>query len=424
MCDASKHHKIEIEADHVRTGIAITQATPQTFLVPWVRMMTRIRIAAVRNAAALIIICCCMLTQAQATFHSQRLMKGTRNSDTRHISSIFGSNGSSQNQIIKQAKSRIKMNHEVKSSGTVPKGDSFTLQQEVRDEKSFRQRDEQQTQVPSSNNTDGKQKAPTVISTSFTVSPVSTSDKKSNAPVVAPTIAPTTMSVPLGNPLPTSKPIISVPLSVASSTAPTTFFTESTNTPSATRSISPTTLDGGNSITAPPSVVLIVTPVAAPTDDTMNDSDKDAVLENEPSTTSSSGKAESGAIVGVVLAVIVSVIVSIMVLRVRHKYVQKHGAASTRRRRGKAMLQQESDILSDDVDDQRNETTVRIITSNDHDTASPDRTFEIHLDDDEVDNANIYSQESSFISTSGGEEIESDFDQNRTTITKRNIENS
>lgn len=365
--------------------------------------MTRIRIAAARNAAALIIICCCMLTQTHAT-----------NSDTRNIPSIFRSNGLSQNKIKMQAKKRIKMNHKVKPSDTVPVGDSFQLRQEVSDEKSSRQRDQQQTQVPSSNNTDVKQIAPTVGSASFTVSPVSIPGKKSNAPVRAPTILP----VLFDNPLPTSKPIISVPLSVATSQSPTTFLTDSSNTPSATRSSSPTTLGGGNTITAPPSPVLVITPVTAPIV-----SDKDAVLGNEPGTTSSSGKAESGTIVGVVLAVIVSMIVSIMVLRVRHKYVQKHGAASTRRRRGKVeQQQQESGILTDDID--QNAKTVRIITSNDHDTASPDRTFEIHLDDDEVDNAHIYSQESSFISTSGGEEIESDLDQNITTPTKRKNENS
>jgi hypothetical protein len=111
-----------------------------------------------------------------------------------------------------------------------------------------------------------------------------------------------------------------------------------------------------------------------------------------------------------------------MVLKARHKYVQKHGAASTRQRRNKSQTQEKeiTGAVIDDIDNElHNIKTVHIITNIDHDTAdaSPDRTYEIHLEDD--DDAHIYSQESSFLSTSGGEEIESDLDRNVAT-TKSN----
>jgi hypothetical protein len=283
--------------------------------------------------------------------------------------------------------------------------------------------------------TDGKDKAPVTVSATFTVAPVATPMKDktmtTDSPVRAPTIQPAPIALPTTPP--SSKPIVSVPLSVTTSAAPTAFFVDTSTAPTTTPSQNkPIT----SVPTVQPSPPLMIRPTVAPTTNdatnTTNSDDKDIVLGNEQSdavtdsqtgvTAQSGGKVTHGAIIGVVLAVIVSMIVSVMVLMARHKYVQKHGAYSTRRRR--KLAQQNETAMSEaniDGDLQQSIKTVHIITNSDNDplNTSPDRTYEIHLEEDVDDGnnhaeggAHIYSQESSFISTSGGEEMESDLDQN------------
>jgi hypothetical protein len=387
----------------------------------------------VSNTVALITVCSCISAQVHASFESQRLMKGIRSRDSHSIPSIFAKKSAHRNRT----QSRIKKHHQsvqplkMANVGTYQLADAADSSQveDVYDEKSSRQTVQQlPSSSPSSSNTNKatnrKQRSPVTSSTTFTVAPVASPvvDKTttSNAPVRAPTILSFPITLPT-NP-PTVKPVVSVPLSVATTSTPTTFFVATSNAPTATITKSPTT--------AQPTPVLIISPISAPIDGNittingtyiaLGNEQSDAVTDNETGIAlHSSSKATTGTIIGVVLAVIVSMIVSVTVLMTRHKYIQKHGAASTRRRRNKAQQKVTETSGVNIVDSElHNVKTVHIITSNDNDIAneSPDRTYEILLeDDDDNENAHLYSQESSFISTSGGEEMESDLDRNVTT---------
>ena len=427
--------------------------------------MTRIRIVIFKNTVALVTLCCCISSRIQASFESQRLMSGVRNREKHSIPSIFAMKDSNRNRIKNRTKKKDKKQLQkvqpLKMVSTTSDTESKHQLTEtiydsqgdvVDDEKSSRQKDQTTTtNTPSSSpstsvssnnnkNADGKQKSPVVSSTTFTLAPVAVpvvdTTPTSNAPVRSPTI----LSVPLTLPTkpPTNKPIVSVPLSVATSSAPTTFFAALTDTPTTMTPVTPSPTINTNptttTTTTQPNPVPIISPIVAPIssngtiisgqDIVLGNEQSDAVADGETTNTTShgSGAVTTGTIVGIVFAVIVSMIISVTVMMARHKYVQKHGAASTRRRKSRAQ-QKEIEISGIDLMDSEmihGSKTVHIITSQDNDTAndiSPDRTYEIHLEDDpDNDNENdgpvYFSQESSFLSTSGGEELDSDLDRN------------
>ena len=435
--------------------------------------MKRIRVVNKTNAVAFITvvgICCLASSQTDASFHLQRLMKGmVRNRDAPNRPSVFASRFFNENHTRDRTKKRDKKQQRVQ-----PLKQTFSIHQlqqqaatqydsqgdEGDVDVSSRQK-KQPTTAPTSSptvsrnnkNSDGKDKPSATFTlspvsvpastTTFTISPVSVpvgneneKGKTTNAPVRAPAIPPVPITLLLRpTETPTAKPIVSIPLDVSpDSPAPTTFFTETTTAPSTTTPVvtttpRPTFPTTTTAVPPPSSVPIIATVTIVGNNGTVNNgtaTDNAATTPNNGSSSSSSEKAGSVAIVSIVLAVMVSMILSVTVFMARHRYVQKHGAASTRRRQRRnpsQLVEPDKEIASiDTMDDPlHNIKTVHIITNHDLDTttadASPDRTYEIHFEDDEDAVNHIYSQESSFISTSGGEEMGSDLDRNITTTT-------
>jgi hypothetical protein len=239
--------------------------------------------------------------------------------------------------------------------------------------------------IASSNNQTVKGKAP-VVAVKFTLSPI-----------MVPVSAPTPTNAPTETNAPSHKPVVSIPLTIHVSPAPTTFFAHNSSSPSV----------------QPSPVTVIIATTDVPVVVTNSSQDVDPISVNAATEeTTTSRKANSGAIAGIVIAVIASMLLSVLVFMARHKYVQKHGEVSTRssRRRNRTLLPVGTDFNVSDHparDDLKNGKTVHIIATNDGSDIPQERTFEIHLEDDVPFDS---QQESSFISTSGGEEIESDLD--------------